>query len=96
MSRHGALAPPGITLAVDPAVCRLAAKELHMATNLALDPDLLERAFRVSGEPTKKAAVTRALQEFVARREQRRVAELFGKFEWHDSFDYKAERSRKK
>jgi Arc/MetJ family transcription regulator len=67
-----------------------------MATNLALDPDLLERAFRVSGEPTKRAAVTRALQEFVARREQRRVAELFGKFEWDDSFDYKAERSRKK
>ena len=67
-----------------------------MATNLALDPDLLERAFQVSGEATKKAAVTRALQEFIARREQRRIAELFGKFEWDDAFDYKAERSRKK
>ncbi len=65
-----------------------------MATNLALDQDLLERAFRVSGEPTKKAAVTRALQEFIARREQRRVAELFGKLEWDASFDYKAERGR--
>lgn len=65
-----------------------------MATNLALDPDLLERAFRVSGEPTKKAAVTRALQEFIARREQRRIVELFGKLEWDVSFDYKAERSR--
>jgi Arc/MetJ family transcription regulator len=65
-----------------------------MATNLALDPALLERAFRVSGEPTKKAAVTRALQEFVARREQRRVAELFGKLEWDTRFDHKAERSR--
>ena len=41
-----------------------------MATNLALDQELLDRAFRVSGEPTKKAAVTRALQEFIARREQ--------------------------
>lgn len=66
-----------------------------MATNLALDPDLLEEAFRVSGEPTKKAAVTRALQEFIARREQRRVAELLGKLEWDNSFDYKAERSRR-
>ena len=46
-----------------------------MATNLALDQDLLDRAFRVSGEPTRKATVTRALQEFIARREQRRVAE---------------------
>jgi hypothetical protein len=65
-----------------------------MATNLALDPDLLERAFQVSGEPTKKAAVTRALQEFIARREQRRVAELFGQLEWDNAFDFKTERSR--
>ena len=65
-----------------------------MATNLALDPDLLEEAFRVSGEPTKKAAVTRALQEFIAPREQRRVADLFGKLTWDDAFDHKTERSR--
>ena len=66
-----------------------------MATNLAIDPALLERAVKVSGERTKKAAVTKALQEFIARREQRRVAELLGKLEWDDSFDYKAERSRR-
>ena len=66
-----------------------------MATNLALDQELLDRAFLASGEPTKKAAVIRALQEFIARREQRRVAELFGKLEWDASFDYKAERARK-
>jgi hypothetical protein len=45
-----------------------------MATNLALDPELLDRAFRVSGEPTKKAAVTRALQEFITRRDLDAVA----------------------
>jgi hypothetical protein len=67
-----------------------------MATNLALDPDLLDRAFRISGEPTKKAAVTRALREFIARRQQKRVAELFGKLEWDPSFDYKSERSRRR
>ncbi len=66
-----------------------------MATNLALDPDLLDQAFKISGEPTKKAAVTRALQEFIARREQRRVAELFGKLEWNPAYDYKAERTRR-
>jgi hypothetical protein len=66
-----------------------------MATNLSLDPELLERAFEVSGERTKKAAVTRALQEFVARRRQRRVADLLGKLEWDATYDYKAERSRK-
>lgn len=65
-----------------------------MATNLALDPKLLERAFEVSGEATKKAAVTRALKEFIARREQRRMVELFGRLEWDDTYDYKSERSR--
>jgi len=66
-----------------------------MATNLALDPDLIERALRVSGEKTKKAAVTRALEEFIARRTQRRLVDLMGKLEWDGSFDYKAERSRR-
>ncbi|MFO1331256.1 MAG: type II toxin-antitoxin system VapB family antitoxin [Rubrivivax sp.] len=66
-----------------------------MATNLAIDPDLLDRALQVSGERTKKAAVTKALQEFIARREQRRLLDLMGKLEWDQSFDYKAERSRK-
>ncbi|MGQ0642553.1 MAG: type II toxin-antitoxin system VapB family antitoxin [Gemmatimonadaceae bacterium] len=42
-----------------------------MATNLAVDPSLIERALAVSGEKTKKAAVTKALREFIARREQR-------------------------
>ena len=41
-----------------------------MPTNLAIDPLLLERALAVSGERTKKAAVTRALREFIARREK--------------------------
>lgn len=65
-----------------------------MATNLSLDPNLLDRALQVSGERTKKAAVTKALQEFIARRGQKRLLELFGKLEWDTSYDYKAERSR--
>ena len=66
-----------------------------MATNLALDPELIERAVKVSGEKTKKAAVTRALEEFIARRGQRKLVDLMGKLEWDESFDYKAERSRR-
>ena len=65
-----------------------------MATNLSIDPDLLDRALAVSGERTKKAAVTKALQEFIARRQQKRLLELMGKLEWDSSYDYKAERSR--
>lgn len=66
-----------------------------MATNLAIDPDLLERALAVGGERTKRATVTRALEEFVARREQARIAELFGSLEWNPEYDHKAERSRR-
>ena len=65
-----------------------------MATNLSIDPQLLERALQVSGERTKKATVTKALEEFIARRRQKRLLELMGTLEWDDSFDYKAERSR--
>jgi hypothetical protein len=65
-----------------------------MATNLALDPKLLDQVLELSGEPTKKAAVTLALKEFIARREQKKLTELFGKLDWDASFDYKAERSR--
>ena len=65
-----------------------------MATNLAISPDLLERALELSGERTKTAAVTLALQEFIARREQVRLIELFDSLDWDPAFDYKAERSR--
>lgn len=65
-----------------------------MATNLAIDPVLIERALEVSGERTKKAAVTKALEEFIARRKQKRLLELMGKLEWDTGFDYKRERGR--
>jgi Arc/MetJ family transcription regulator len=65
-----------------------------MATNLSIDPKLLDRALEVSGEHTKKAAVTMALREFIARREQKRILELFGNLDWDPDYDYKAERSR--
>jgi hypothetical protein len=65
-----------------------------MATSLSIDSDLLERALEVSGERTKEAAVTKALQEFIARRRQKRLLELVGKLAWDESYDYKAERDR--
>ena len=67
-----------------------------MATNLSLDPELLDRAMKVSGERTKKAAVTRALEEFIARRKQKRLLELMRKLDWDKTYDYKAERGRRR
>ena len=65
-----------------------------MTTNLALDPNLLNRALEISGERTKKAAVTKALEEFIARRSQNGLLALMGKLEWDTAYDYKSERSR--
>jgi Arc/MetJ family transcription regulator len=75
-------------------LCGDLCEHLHMATNLDIDPHLLRRAVEVSGERTKTAAVTRALREYVARHEQKRLVELFDALEWDDDFDYKRERSR--
>jgi hypothetical protein len=66
-----------------------------MATNLSIDPRLIDEALEVSGERTKKAAVTRALEEFIARRRQRRLLDLMGKLEWDPGYDYKTERTRR-
>ena len=65
-----------------------------MATNLSIDPDLLERALVLGGERTKKATVNKALSEFIARREQKNILRLFGKLDWDEGFNYKKERSR--
>ena len=65
-----------------------------MATNLSIDPELLDKALKLGGEKTKKATVNMALREFIVRREQERLLELFGEFDWDDDFDYKRERTR--
>lgn len=75
-------------------LCGRLCDHLHMATNLDIDPRLLERAVEVSGERTKTAAVTRALREYIARHEQRRIVELFAALDWDPGYDYKAERTR--
>ena len=66
-----------------------------MATNLGIDPDLLDQALAISGEKTKKATVNRALREFIARRGRKRLVDLFGRLDWDGDYDYKLERSRR-
>lgn len=66
-----------------------------MPTNLAIDPALLDKALKIGGEKTKKATVNRALREFIARRGQERLLDLFGKLDWDGDYDYKRERTRK-
>lgn len=69
---------------------------LHMATNLAIDDRLIEEARKSGKHKTKKEAVTTALQEYIQRHRQRRILEAFGTFDFDPSYDYKAERRRKR
>ena len=68
---------------------------LHMATNLALDDKLIEKARRAGKHKTKKEAVSAALEEYVQRRQQQRILEAFGKFDFDPGYDYKAERRKR-
>lgn len=60
-----------------------------MATNLSIDPELLKEALKIGGFSTKKDTVNQALKEFVQRRKQQEVIELFGNFPWDEDYDYK-------
>ena len=65
-----------------------------METRISIDPELLDKAHQVGGEKTRKATVNTALREFIARREQERLLDLFGKLDWDVEYDYKRDRMR--
>jgi Arc/MetJ family transcription regulator len=63
-----------------------------MPTNLAIDDQLLTQAVKAGGLRTKKDTVTKALEEFIQRRQQRKILRAFGTFEFRKDWDYKADR----
>ncbi|QEN06832.1 type II toxin-antitoxin system VapB family antitoxin [Oceanispirochaeta crateris] len=65
-----------------------------MATNLAIDDQLLVLAQNVAGIKTKKETVNQALKEFVQRRQQEDIIDLFGEIDYDDDYDYKKLRDR--
>jgi Arc/MetJ family transcription regulator len=67
---------------------------VNVATNLAIDDELLEEALRVGGHRTKKATVTEALQEYIRRRRQAQILDLFGQIDYDPEYDDKKQRSR--
>ncbi len=65
-----------------------------MATNLAIDDRLIEEARQIGHHTTKKEAVTAALDEYIRRRKQMNILDLFGTVEYHQGYDHKANRRR--
>jgi Arc/MetJ family transcription regulator len=65
-----------------------------MPTNLAIDPELLQKALEVSGLKTKKETVNLALKELINRHKQLEIIDLFGKMDPDPDYDYKKGRCR--
>ncbi len=63
-----------------------------MATNLAIDDELLEEAKMIGGHKTKKAVVTEALKEYIQVRKQLEIIKLFGTIEYDSDYVYKSRR----
>lgn len=66
-----------------------------VATNLEIDENLLEEALRAGGHQTREATVNEALAEYIRRRKQLGVVELFGKLDIDPCYDYKARRRKR-
>jgi Arc/MetJ family transcription regulator len=65
-----------------------------MPTNLAIDDRLIEEARQVGHHGTKKEAVTAALDEYIRRRKQMQILDLFDTIDYHEDYDHKANRRR--
>ena len=66
-----------------------------MATNLAIDDQLIEDARLIGSHRTKKAVVTEALIEYIQRRKQVEIINLFGTIEYESDYNYKEQRNVK-
>jgi Bacterial antitoxin of type II TA system, VapB len=65
-----------------------------MATNLALDDQLIMDAVKLGGHKTKREAVTTALKEYVKSKKRLGILEMFGKVDFDPKWDYKSLRRR--
>jgi len=67
-----------------------------MASNLAIDPELLETALQVGGLKSKRETVNQSLREFIQRRKSADILSLFGTVAYDEDYDYKAARQRER
>jgi Arc/MetJ family transcription regulator len=60
-----------------------------MTTHLAIDDELINEALTLGHFKTKEDTVVMALKEFINRRKQLEITELFGRFDPDPDYDYK-------
>jgi hypothetical protein len=67
-----------------------------MATNLALDDQLIEEARLLGGHRTKREVVTQALLDYVQKKKQIQVLSSFGTIDFDPAYDAAAQRKLKR
>jgi len=75
-------------------LCVIFEEVIHMATNLQINDELILKAVRLGGHKTKKAAVSKALVEYIQHLEQEKILSMFGKIDYDPEYDYKKQRRR--
>jgi hypothetical protein len=65
-----------------------------VTTHIKIDGSLVSKAVKLGGHKTKKAAVTKALVEYIRHLEQANVISMFGTVDYDPDYDYKQQRRR--
>lgn len=65
-----------------------------MATNLHLDPKLIDAAVKAGKHKSKREAVEAALTEYVQSKQKLRIFQLRGMIDYEPAYDYKSVRRK--
>jgi Arc/MetJ family transcription regulator len=63
-----------------------------MRTNIEISDETMKEALLISGFRTKREVVEQALKEFIRSRSRKNLADIRGKIQFSDGYDYKAAR----
>ncbi len=63
-------------------------------STLAIDKTLINEAIKLGQFKTQKEAINTALREYIEKRKQLEIIELFGKFDPDPDYDYKQGRDK--
>ncbi len=65
-----------------------------MVTNINIDEKLLREALALSDHSTVNLLIEAALHEYIQRRQQLKVLELFGTIDYEENYNYKQQRQK--
>ena len=65
-----------------------------MVTNINIDEKLLKEALDLSDYSTVNLLIEAALHEYIQRRQQLKVLELFGTIDYEENYNYKQQRQK--